>query len=176
VNVVRDWLKIEGRVGKPKLEHPIRTIQGMNCTRSEVSGQRFWGLMRELCQTPQSFFKYCFVHNYCPLSFMLESGKNVTPPELKAPEKNPLFEICDDALCKTVHLLKPKLIVGVGKFAEERATRALSNANLCGVKVNSILHPSPVNPAANKGWKEKVMQQINELGIRHYLKPHSPNY
>lgn len=169
VNIVRDWLKINGRVGKPTYEHPLRTIQGMNCTRSEVSGQRFWGLLQELCETPDVFFRHCFVHNYCPLSFMLDSGKNVTPPELKAPEKNPLFDICDDALCKTVHLLNPRLIVGVGKFAEERAARALSNGNIYGVRVSSIMHPSPVNPAANKGWKDKVMQQMHDLGILHYL-------
>lgn len=175
MNVVREWLQIEGRVGKPVREHPLRTIQGMNCTRSEVSGQRFWGLIKELCETPQSFFKYCFVHNYCPLSFLLNSGKNITPPELKAQEKNPLFEICDESLLKIVHLLKPKLIIGVGKFAEDRAARALNNANIYGVGVHSILHPSPVNPTANKCWKEKVMQQMNDLQIIHYLKPHLTN-
>lgn len=102
---------------------------------------------------------------------MLDSGKNVTPPELKAPEKNPLFDICDDSLCKIVHLLNPQLIIGIGKFAEERAARALGSGNIMGVRVSSILHPSPVSPAANKGWKEKVLLQLNELGVMHYLKP-----
>ena len=37
VAAVRDWLRIEGRVGRPKNEHPKRPIQGYACTRNEVT-------------------------------------------------------------------------------------------------------------------------------------------
>ena len=39
VSWVRDWLKIETPVGKPKNPHPKRPVTGFACTRSEVSGK-----------------------------------------------------------------------------------------------------------------------------------------
>src|SRR5213596_435276 len=47
VGAVRDWLGIETRVGKPLREHPRRPVTGFGCARSEVSGQRLWGLFAE---------------------------------------------------------------------------------------------------------------------------------
>jgi len=44
INMVRDWLKISGSVGKPSKEHPDRKVTGFQCTRSEISGLRLWGL------------------------------------------------------------------------------------------------------------------------------------
>src|ERR1700690_1148446 len=41
--MVRDFLGLDGRVGKPSLEHPKRPVQGMVCPRGEVSGTRLWG-------------------------------------------------------------------------------------------------------------------------------------
>src|SRR5687767_10840650 len=40
VNIVRDWLRLSGAVGKPKLENPKRPVTGLACTKSEVSGAR----------------------------------------------------------------------------------------------------------------------------------------
>lgn len=81
--LVQDWLGIVGTVGQPPVEHPQRRVQGFQCPRTEVSGQRFWGFFREMCITPENMFKNCFVYSYCPLSFMHTSGRNITPPELK---------------------------------------------------------------------------------------------
>ena len=39
INSVRDYLKIETKIGKPQREHPKRPIEGFDCTRSEVSGK-----------------------------------------------------------------------------------------------------------------------------------------
>ncbi len=39
VAMVRDWMGIEGKVGKPEAEHPKRPVLGFACTRSEVSGR-----------------------------------------------------------------------------------------------------------------------------------------
>ena len=47
VAMVRDFLRIAGRVGKPLREHPRRPIAGFACHRSEVSGTRFWGWARD---------------------------------------------------------------------------------------------------------------------------------
>ena len=38
VSMVRDWLGINGDVGKPGREHPRRPVFGFQCSRSEVSG------------------------------------------------------------------------------------------------------------------------------------------
>lgn len=55
VNLVRDWLKVEGHVGRPAVEHPSRLVEGWACPRSEVSGQRFWSYWKDLCGTPENF-------------------------------------------------------------------------------------------------------------------------
>lgn len=84
INMVRDWLKISGPVGKPSREHPDRKVTGFQCTRSEISGLRLWGLFRDLCESPENFFRYAYMHNYCPLAFMDAKAKNITPAEIKA--------------------------------------------------------------------------------------------
>lgn len=84
VSMVKDWLKMTGKIEKPPREHPERQITGFDCTRKEVSGLRFWGFFRELCKTPENFFRHSYVHNYCPLAFMNSAAKNITPADLKA--------------------------------------------------------------------------------------------
>ena len=39
VNFVRDWMKLEGKIGRPEREHPKRPVTGLACHRSEVSGR-----------------------------------------------------------------------------------------------------------------------------------------
>jgi len=39
VAAVRDWLRINGPVRKPRPEHPRRPVTGLACPRSEVSGR-----------------------------------------------------------------------------------------------------------------------------------------
>lgn len=84
INMVRDWLKISGPVGKPSKEHPDRKVTGFQCTRSEISGLRLWSLFRDLCGSPENFFRYAYMHNYCPLAFMDAKARNITPAEIKA--------------------------------------------------------------------------------------------
>jgi single-strand selective monofunctional uracil DNA glycosylase len=84
ISMVRDWLGISGSVGNPLKEHPDRKIIGFQCTRSEVSGLRLWGLFRELCGNTENFFRHAYMHNYCPLAFMDARARNITPAELKA--------------------------------------------------------------------------------------------
>lgn len=61
----------------------IRPVTGLECDKSEVSGQRLWGLLEDLCGTPDNFFRNCFIYNYCPLAFFGKNGRNITPPEIK---------------------------------------------------------------------------------------------
>src|ERR1044071_5025763 len=67
---VRDWLGIECAISKPKVEHPSRPIRGFACVRSEISGQRLWGLFAERFEKAQAFFAEHMVLNYCPLAFL----------------------------------------------------------------------------------------------------------
>ena len=44
IPAVRDWMGLRGEVEKPYPEHPKRPVEGLACTKSEVSGRRLWGL------------------------------------------------------------------------------------------------------------------------------------
>ena len=162
VGAVRDWLRIDAANGRPEHKHPKRPVMGLACTRSEVSGARLWGWARDKFATPERFFERFFVANYCPLAFMESTGRNRTPDKLLVSERTPLFEACDRALQRTVEILDPDLVVGVGVFAEERARSALTGA---GVRIGRILHPSPASPAANRGWSERATRELRALGV-----------
>jgi len=163
VAVARDWLQLEAKVDRPPLEHPKRPIQGFACTRSEVSGRRLWGLAQDFFDTPDTFAAQFCVLNYCPLVFMQESGKNLTPDKLPASARDPLFEMCDEALRQTVAWLRPEMVIGVGKFAERRALRALGHDDQ-GPRFGTVLHPSPASPMANRGWQAQAVAQLTALG------------
>ncbi|KAG7477392.1 hypothetical protein MATL_G00069120 [Megalops atlanticus] len=168
VKAVRDWLQISGEVGRPSVEHPKRPVLGLACAQSEVSGARFWGLFRRLCSEPNAFFRHCFVHNLCPLVFMDAGGKNLTPPELPVAERDALLGLCDEGLCQVVRVLGVSTVIGVGRVAEQRARRALAAAGL-RVRVEGLMHPSPRNPQANKGWEDVARARLRELGILELL-------
>ncbi|MCZ7686046.1 MAG: single-stranded DNA-binding protein [Sandaracinaceae bacterium] len=159
--MVREWLGVEGPVGRPPREHDKRPVLGFASTRSEVSGTRLWGWARDRFGTPERFFARFFVVNYCPLVFMEESGKNRVPEKLPASEREPLFAACDRALAGTIRALSPKVVIGVGKFAEDRARAVLGDS----VRIGRILHPSPASPLANNGWAESVDAQLRELDV-----------
>ena len=108
VELVRGWLGIEGRVGRPEREHAKRPVLGFACPRAEVSGGRFWGWARARFGEPERFFARFAVWNYCPLLFLEESGRNRTPDALPARESAPLFAACDRALAALVRALEPR--------------------------------------------------------------------
>jgi single-strand selective monofunctional uracil DNA glycosylase len=161
VTMVRDFVGITGPVGKPPNEHPLRPIAGFACHRSEVSGTRFWGWARDRFGTAERFFERVFVANWCPLVFMEESGRNRTPDKLPPRERSELFAACDDALAMVVDVLRPRLVVGIGRFAEKRARGVLDPA----LEVGCITHPSPASPAGNRDWAGTVDAQLRALGF-----------
>jgi single-strand selective monofunctional uracil DNA glycosylase len=161
VAMVRDFLGIVGPVGRPPLEHPRRPIAGFECHRSEVSGTRFWGWARDRFGTAERFFERVFVANWCPLVFMEESGRNRPPDKLPPAERFELFRVCNDALARVADVLQPQLVIGVGRFAEQRAREALEDET----RVGCILHPSPASPATNVDWPGRVDEQLRELGF-----------
>src|SRR6185503_10641911 len=98
VGLVRDWMGLEGKVTRPKREHPRRRVLGLECPRSEVSGARLWGAFARRFVDPRQFFHRAFVLNYCPLLFLAESGANITPDKLPLRERAPLEKACDEHL------------------------------------------------------------------------------
>ena len=163
IALVRDWMGISGDVKQPADPHPKRPVQGFDCRRAEVSGARLWGWARERFGTPERFFARFFVANYCPLVFMEESGRNRTPDKLPAAERDALFAVCDEALRATVESLRPRIVVGVGAFARQRAEAALAGMECV---IGTVLHPSPASPIANRGWAAAAEKQFrDDLGI-----------
>ncbi len=162
VQLVREFLGIVEKVDQPARVHPKRPIEGFACMRSEVSGRRVWGWVKDRFGSPDAFSSRFLVANYCPLVFMEASGRNRTPDKLPAVEREPLFELCDEALRRLVTWCTPARVIGVGGFAAGRARAALGAD---GPPIMSILHPSPASPAANRGWVAQVERQLLAQGI-----------
>ena len=161
ISLVREWMGIEGEVGKPPVEHPSRPVQGFQCPREEVSGARLWGWAKARCGDPHRFFRHAFVLNYCPQVWMNATGGNVTPDKLEAKYRQQVLDACDDALRRTLELLKPEMAVGVGVFAVDRI-KAVAPP---GLKIAKLPHPSPASPAANKDWPGQADAAMRSAGV-----------
>src|SRR4051812_383562 len=84
IAAVRDWLGIQARINCPASQHPKRPVTGFACNRSEISGERLWGLFAQRFGPAEKFFEDHIVMNYCPLAFVESSGRNRTPEKLPA--------------------------------------------------------------------------------------------
>ena len=168
VDAVRDWLGIMSPVERPANEHPKRPIEGFSCQRSEVSGERLWGLFKNRFGTPDTMFTEQFVVNYCPLVFMEESARNRTPDKLAPLEMQRLQDACDEHLVSVIELLRPKFLVGIGAYAEKCFARVIGSMERRisdSLSLVRILHPSPASPAANRNWAEVVTRQLIDGGV-----------
>lgn len=97
---------------------------------------------------------------------MSVTGKNITPPMFKITVRTQFHDICDRSLLQIIELLKVEVVVCVGKYVEGRANEALKDFAKWKVKVCSIMHPSPINPASNKGnWEQIVIQQLKDFNV-----------
>lgn len=162
IAAVRDWLKLDGTVDRPPNEHPKRPVVGLACTRSEVSGQRLWGSFAKRFGTAERFFAEHFVVNYCPLVFMEASGRNRTPDKLAPAEREAVYRACDRHLARAIAALRPEWVVGVGRFAQQRAVEALAGLP---VRIGHVLHPSPASPRANKNWAMEAEKDLLRQNI-----------
>lgn len=162
IAAARDWMGIHTRINKPACEHPKRPVEGFACARSEVSGRRLWGLFAARFGSAPEFFAEHFVSNYCPLAFLAETGRNLTPDKLPAAEQARLFAACDEHLEQVLRTLDPEWLIGVGGFARAQSEEICARL---GIKLGQILHPSPASPAANRGWAEAATKQLQQLKI-----------
>ncbi len=164
--IVREWLGLRGKVGRPGIEHPKRPVLGLDSTRREISGKRLWGWAQNRFTTPENFFSRFFVINYCPLLFLHAPNDkkcvNLTPEHLLAQDRELIYRPCDEFLRETFRILRPRWVVGVGKFALGRIETALDGEDFVG---GWVLHPSGANPLANADWEGQAESALLELGI-----------
>lgn len=161
VGFVRDWIGIEAPVAVPGRVHPKRPITGFACTRSEGSGRRLWGWARAHWGPAENFFADFFAHNYCPLWWVDDGGRNLTPDKFPRAVTAEMFAACDRALRAVVSALRPEIVFGVGAFAAARARTALP----AGTRIEQLLHPSPASPLANKNWAGEVEAVLARCGV-----------
>lgn len=170
VDSVSSWLGLSGPVGHPSPEHPGRPVEGFSCSRSEVSGRRLWGLMREKFGTPRNFFSRHCVMNYCPLAF-LDPGpraRNVPVDALAVGERRRLEALCSAYMVDIITAVKPRVLIGVGGYARKKLAdivRGMDPIPQPAPQVMGILHPSPGSPAANRGWGRQVDEAMVHAGL-----------
>lgn len=163
ISAVRDWIGVCEPVDRPTPEHPKRPITGFDCSRSEVSGRRLWGLFAQRFGPADSFFADHFVLNFCPLVWMDEGGRNRTPDKLPAEERLAVEAPCLQHLRKTLEILQPEWAVGIGAWAEGKIAEATREDDPW--RITRILHPSPASPAANRGWDAAATKALEEAGV-----------
>jgi len=155
---------LEAEVGPPDHEHPKRPVDGLDCDRNEVSGSRLWGWAEERFGEADDFFERFYVHNYCPLLFLEESGRNRPPSRMKVAQRRKLTPACDHALRQIVDYLDPDYVLGIGNFARDRIQRVYDEEDV-DFEIGVVLHPSPASPKANQGWAEQAEDELEEIGI-----------
>jgi len=173
VCAVRDWMGINASVGHPAPEHPGRPVLGFAVDRHEVSGRRFWGLLRERYATADACFNEVCVMNYCPLLFLDhgERARNVPADKLPRPDREALDALCDEYLSDVITLIEPSALVGVGKYAYGKLEKAAAKLAGRGRRrltmgvVGVIPHPSPANPRANTDWALSATAAMREMNL-----------
>ena len=161
VLTVTNWLGIADGVEPPKSQHPARPVLGFACTRREISGSRLWGLFADRFGTPDRFFAEHFVLNYCPLAFLGDTGRNITPDKLRGSAMQALLAACDRHLATAVTALRPQWVVALGAYAERKARGSLPDEQ----RLIRLLHPSPASPRANAGWAKQATAELTAAGI-----------
>lgn len=162
VALVKGWMGLSPKIGKPKDEHPKRKVLGMECPKSEVSGRRLWGYFSEKFPMAEDFFADHLAINFCPLIWMKDTGANLTPDKIRAAEIAPVNMACQKHLRKLIEILEPEYLIGIGAYAEKRMEEAREEIGYEAV-VSKILHPSPASPAANRGWAEAAEKQLKAI-------------
>ena len=159
-SVVRNLLKISDiEVGQPARKHQNRTINGLMHPKEEVSGTRLWRVLSQRYGSASEIFRNVFVLNHCPLMiFSGPRGTNITPNNISGNVVVELLATCDEHLRQVVTSLGANKVIGVGKYAESRAIKALSETQ---ITILSCWHPSPASPLANRNggadWRENIL-------------------
>jgi len=136
IQAVRDFLKIDAKIGKPRTEHPKRPIEGLGCSRSEGARNLTPDKLPAREMSPLS--EHCDRH-------LTELIRILEPRFLVGVGQ--FAEECLRRVCK-----RAEVVPGDGVGAK-------------GATILRILHPSPASPAANRGWSTAVEKTLVEQGI-----------
>ncbi len=171
--VAQRFLKIDAAdLNTPANAHPKRPVVGMALQRQEVSGTRLWNLMESMYGSPEATFEHLFVVNHCPLLLLGERGQNITPDKVPKAIIEPVLNACDEHLKAVVDIMGIERIVGVGKYAEQRAKLAFdagkdglgTTASGRRISITTCWHPSPASPLANRNegadWRANVRKVL----------------
>jgi len=158
--MAREILQIEERdVRTPPGAHQKRPIEGLSMERQEVSGTRFWSMLSDHYGSTEAIFSNIYVVNHCPLLILGETGRNVTPVDLPKTTIEPVLKACDKHLKSVVDIMAIDSVIGVGNYAKKRAQAVLEE-----VHIDSMWHPSPASPLANRNggadWKANAISKI----------------
>ena len=83
---------------------------------------------------------------------------------LRPGDKKKVYDLCDKALVRILSLLQATEIVTVGRTVNERLIKIREKFGL-NINIHFLMHPSPANPAANKGWSEIAEKSLSNLNI-----------
>ena len=75
-----------------------------------------------------------------------------------------MYDLCDKALVRILSLLQATEIVTVGRTVNERLIKIREKFCL-DINIHFLMHPSPANPAANRGWSEIAEKSLSDLNI-----------
>jgi single-strand selective monofunctional uracil DNA glycosylase len=164
IPMVAEWLGIREPVQAPAGGHPRVAVTGFDCARREVSGMRLWGFLRDTYGTVEAMAREMFVSNYCPLLFLDDEGRNLTPDRIGRADQPGLFRACDRHLREVIDALQPEWLVGVGLFAAGRAHAVVEEEGL-SIKVAAIPHPSPANPKSQRDWPGQAGAALRAAGV-----------
>ena len=158
--MARDVLDIEERqILTPSGAHPKRPIEGLSMERQEVSGTRFWSMLSTHYGSTEAIFSNSYVVNHWPLLILGETGRNVTPVDLPKSTIEPVLKACDRHLERVVEIMGIEAVIGVGNYAKKRAQSILNH-----VHIDSMWHPSPASPLANRNggedWRANAISKI----------------
>lgn len=163
VSMVKDYLGLDGVIGKPSQEHEKKRILGFAVRKDEPSGKAFWSMVRRAFPDRNDFFSFASVQNFCPLAFLRnDSGANMTPDKLMKEDRDVLENLCLDYLGYLLDALDVKTVVAIGNYVEKMVKR------LDFAHIVKIMHPSPINPKAREVWADDgalVAEYLKEEGV-----------
>ncbi len=172
-------------VSTPSLALASRPVLGYRCVRDEVSGRRLWEGLCPLWAPPEEeaqaldlipgynrsrdllrrMLGEVFVMNLCPLAFFEDGPRatNVTPDKLPTAWRDRF--VGDSSPCHSYfsHILdtfRPEVVLVMGDWVERTVRRWSGEARLV-----RLPHPSPANPAANRGWAAAAQRILREAGL-----------
>ncbi|XP_073819638.1 uncharacterized protein isoform X2 [Musca autumnalis] len=166
ITTVKIGMGLKGRITPTPGQRGKIRIRGLEAPEVEhdSSSTRFWRLISELFDGAENYldllFEKCFVHNFCPLVFIDSDGLNVSLPYI---EPNPrLFAECRKTLGKQITLLKPDLIICIGKFVRSMLSKTRQAK---GREILMIEHPSYKNYISADKWIEDAKEVFQSNGL-----------